>query len=139
LSLFTVEGFASVRAAEAYTRARELAERRDDTRQLFTAVYGLWQSTAGSGRVLAGRGLSDQLLRLTANEADDGSALQAHHSGWTTCLHAGEPATARDHCEAGRRLYDPERHRSHRLLYGGRSRRVQSQHRRTGALAPGVS
>ena len=31
------------RAAEAYTRARELAERRGDTRQLFTAVYGLWQ------------------------------------------------------------------------------------------------
>ena len=119
LSLFTVEGFDSVRAAEAYTRARELAERRDDTRHLFTAVYGLWQSTAGSGRVLAGRGLSDQLLRLTANEADDGSALQAHHSGWTTCLNAGEPAAARDHCEAGRRLYDPERHRSHRLLYGG--------------------
>ena len=37
LSLFTAEGFASAEAAEAYTRARELAERRDDTRQLFTA------------------------------------------------------------------------------------------------------
>jgi len=32
---------------------------------------------------------------------------------------AGEPAEALEHCEAGRRLYDPERHRSHRLLYGG--------------------
>ena len=112
------EGYSSGRAAEAYTRARELAERRGDTRHLFTAVYGLWQSTDGSGRVLAGRGLSDQLLRLTARSRD-GSALQAHHSGWTTCLFAGEPAAAREHCEAGRRLYDPERHRSHRLLYGG--------------------
>ena len=26
---------------------------------------------------------------------------------------------AREHSETGRRLYDPERHRSHRLLYGG--------------------
>jgi predicted ATPase len=34
-------------------------------------------------------------------------------------LFAGEPAVAREHCEAGRWLYDPERHRSHRLLYGG--------------------
>jgi hypothetical protein len=25
----------------------------------------------------------------------------------------------REHCEAGRRLYDPQRHRPHRLLYGG--------------------
>jgi len=30
-----------------------------------------------------------------------------------------EPAEALEHFEAGRRLYDPERHRSHRLLYGG--------------------
>jgi hypothetical protein len=34
-------------------------------------------------------------------------------------LFAGEPAAGRDHCQAGRRLYDPERHRAHRLLYGG--------------------
>ena len=32
---------------------------------------------------------------------------------------AGEPAAAHEHCEAGRQLYDPERHRAHRLLYGG--------------------
>src|SRR5712692_8222032 len=25
----------------------------------------------------------------------------------------------REHCAAGRRLYDPERHRSHRFLFGG--------------------
>jgi tetratricopeptide (TPR) repeat protein len=34
-------------------------------------------------------------------------------------LFAGEPATAREHCKAGRQLYDPERDRPHRLLYGG--------------------
>jgi hypothetical protein len=44
LSLFTTEGFISAEAAEAYTRARELAERWGDRRQLFMAIYGLWQS-----------------------------------------------------------------------------------------------
>ena len=88
-------------------------------RQLFMAVYGLWQSTIGSGMIVECRRLSDRLLQLTAGNADDGLRLQAHHSAWTTCLFAGEPAAAREHCEAGRRLYDPERHRSHRLLYGG--------------------
>jgi tetratricopeptide (TPR) repeat protein len=63
--------------------------------------------------------LSNRLLQLTAGIADDGLQLQAHHSAWATCLFAGEPAAAREHCEVGRRLYDPERHRSHRLLYGG--------------------
>ena len=119
LSLFTAEGFISAGAAEAYARARELAEQRGDARQLFMAVYGLWQSANGAGRILDCRRLSDRLLQLTADKADDGLRLQAHHSAWTTCLFAGEPAAAREHCEAGRRLYDPERHRSHRLLYGG--------------------
>jgi tetratricopeptide (TPR) repeat protein len=119
LSLFTTQGFGAAEAAGAYARARELAETRGEARQLFTAVYGLWQSAAGLGRVRDCRRLSDRLLQLTAGKADDELRLQAHHSAWATCLFAGEPAAAREHCEAGRRLYDPERHRSHRLLYGG--------------------
>jgi hypothetical protein len=119
LSLFTIEGFISPGAAQAYARAGELSERCGDARQLFMAAYGEWQGTAGSGRVLAGRTLSDRLLRLTAGEADSGLRLQAHHSAWTTCLFAGEPKVGREHCAAGRRLYDPERHRSHRFLFGG--------------------
>ena len=33
--------------------------------------------------------------------------------------HAGDPAKAREHADAGRLLYDPEKHASHRLVYGG--------------------
>jgi class 3 adenylate cyclase len=119
LSLFTAGGYSSAGAAEAYARARELAEQRGDPHQLFMAVYGLWQSANGAGRVLDCRKLSNRLQQLTAGNADDELRLQAHHSAWATCLYAGEPAAAREHSEAGRRLYDPERHRSHRLLYGG--------------------
>jgi class 3 adenylate cyclase len=119
LSLFTAEGYSSAGAAEAYARARELAEQRGDSHQLFMAVYGLWQSANGAGRVLDCRRLSNRLQRLTAGKADDELRLQAHHSAWATCLFAGEPTAAREHSEAGRRLYDPERHGSHRLLYGG--------------------
>jgi class 3 adenylate cyclase len=119
LSLFTTEGFNSTAAAQGYERASELAERRHDARQLFMAVYGQWQSNAASGRVLAGSPLSQKLLNLTESEEDIGFRLQAHHSGWTTRWFTGELAIGRRHCEAGRRLYDPERHRSHRLLFGG--------------------
>ena len=45
--------------------------------------------------------------------------LQAHHSAWATSLFAGDPAAVCEHSDAGRRLYDPQRHHSHRLLYGG--------------------
>ncbi len=119
LSLFTAKGFVASEAAHAYARARELAEQQGDASQRFMAVYGLWQSNMGSGMVASARGLSDWLMRLTEGTADDGLRLQAHHSCWSVCLFAGEPAVAREHCEAGRRLYDPERHRLHRRLYGG--------------------
>jgi tetratricopeptide (TPR) repeat protein len=119
LSLFTAKGYISAEAAEAYSRAREIAEARGDARQLFTAVFGLWISSIGTGQLIASGDLSNRLLLLTATGADEGLRLQAHHSAWTTCLFGGDPAATLEHCEAGRRLYDPERHGSHRLHYGG--------------------
>jgi class 3 adenylate cyclase len=119
LSLFTAEGYISANAAEAYARALELAEQRGDTRQLFTSVYGLWQSAVSSAKVVTARSLSNRLLQMTSGRIDDGFRLQAHHSAWATSLLGGEPARALEHCEEGRRLYDPEQHRHHRLLYGG--------------------
>jgi class 3 adenylate cyclase len=118
LSLFTAKGVSAVEAEQAYTRAYELAGPQGNQRQLFTAVFGLWQS-ASVRRIFDARRLSNRLQRLTAESADEELLLQAHHSAWSTCVFAGEPLAARDHCEAGRRLYDPERHRLHRQLYGG--------------------
>ena len=119
LSLFTAKGFEAPEAAQAYTRARELAEQQEDASQLFVAVYGLWQANIGSGTIVGAHTLSNRLLQLTLDAADDGFRLQAHHTAWTTCLFAGEPGAALKHCETGRRLYDPDRHRTHRRLYGG--------------------
>ena len=119
LSLYTTKGFIAEEAAQAYSRAHELAEERGDQRQLFMAVFGLWVAANGRGRMTECRKISQRLQQLTASETDKELRLQAHHSAWTTCLFSGEPAVAHLHCEAGRRLYDPERHHSHRLLYGG--------------------
>ena len=72
-----------------------------------------------SGGIAAASPLSERLLRMAEREGDDGLRLQAHHSGWTTWESAGDPAKAREHADAGRLLYDPEKHASHRLVYGG--------------------
>jgi len=120
LSLFTTEGFISKAAAQCYTRARELAERRSDGRQRIVAIYGQWQGANGAGNVAAASPLSKQLLALTdAASTDSGLRLQAHHSAWSNCLFGGEPAVGREHCTAGKELYDIEAHRSHRMLFGG--------------------
>jgi tetratricopeptide (TPR) repeat protein len=119
LAHFAAKGFSAAEAAQAYTRARELAERRGDVRQLFTAVYGLWQSANGAGHIRDCRRLSNRLQQLAAAEPDDELRLEAHHSAWATSLFAGDPTAARKHSEVGRRLYDPERHHVLGRLYGG--------------------
>jgi hypothetical protein len=92
LALFMAKGFIVPEAAAAYSRARHLAERQGDPGKLFSAIYGLWQSTNGAGRIRECRGLSDRLLQPTADNADDGLRLQAHHSAWSTSLFSGNPA-----------------------------------------------
>jgi len=46
---FPVRG--RLQVSGSYTRACELAEKRGDTNQLAMAVYGLWLSVVGSGRI----------------------------------------------------------------------------------------
>jgi len=116
---FPIKGPSSREVGQAYARACELAERQSAVLPLFQAVYGLWQSHWGSGQIPSARPFSERLLHLTSHEIDAGLRLQAHHSGWTTDWWSGEIASADKHAEAGRRLYDPEEHRSHRHLYGG--------------------
>ena len=117
LCLFTAKG--AVAAKPPYARAHELAETSGEPQQRFEALYGVWQSTFVSGGVTAASPLSERLLRLAEREGDDELRLQAHHSGWSTLAYVGDPAKAREHADAGRRLYDPEKHASHRFVYGG--------------------
>src|SRR5262249_38631162 len=99
----------------------EGAERSGEPQQRFEALYGVWQSTRDneSGGIAAAVPLSERLLRMAERDGDEGLRLQAHHSGWTTWFHAGDPAKTREHADAGRLLYDPEKHASHRLRLGG--------------------
>jgi predicted ATPase len=117
LCLFTAKG--AVAAKPPYARAHELAETSGEPQQRFEALYGVWQSTMVSGGITAASPLSERLLRLAEREGDDELRLQAHHSGWSTLAFVGDPAKAREHADAGRRLYDPEKHASHRFVYGG--------------------
>src|SRR5262249_61535908 len=119
LCWFTAKG--ALAAKPAHTRALELAESSGEPQQRFEALYGVWQSTRDnvSGGIAAAVPLSERLLRMAERDGDEGLRLQAHHSGWTTWFHAGDPAKTREHADAGRLLYDPEKHASHRLVYGG--------------------
>jgi class 3 adenylate cyclase/tetratricopeptide (TPR) repeat protein len=115
--LLTAKGAAA--AKPPCVRALDLAESSGSQQQRFDALYGVWQSTNMSGGSAAASPLSARLLSMTEREGGDGLRLQAHHSAWATLAFAGDPAKTREHTDAGRLLYDPEKHASHRFLYGG--------------------
>jgi predicted ATPase len=56
---------------------------------------------------------------LARRGENDEFHLQAHHSAWTTGFFCGELIEAHAHVAEGRRLYDAQRHQSHRFIYGG--------------------
>jgi predicted ATPase len=116
LCVFTAKG--ATEAKSRYMRALALAESRGEPKQQFEALFGVWQSTFSIGGPVS-KPFSEQLLQMAEQVDDDGSRLQAHHSVWSTSWLCGEPAKTRSHADAGRRLYDPGRHASHRLVYGG--------------------
>jgi len=119
VSYITVQGMSSPSVPQAYTRARELAEKCGNERQLFQAIFGLWQNKGALGISREARVFSVELLQLAGHGQNDEFQLQAHHSAWTTDFFRGSLAEARAHTTEGCQLYDPQRHHSHRFIYGG--------------------
>ena len=105
--------------AEAYLRARELAERIGDRRQIYAAVWGQWYFNFLRMRLHSARDLSYELLELAKREQDKELLLQAHHAAWPILLCGGETLLCREHAEQGIALYDRDEHRAHAMRYGG--------------------
>jgi predicted ATPase len=118
-STLTVKGMGSQETVDAYTRARQLAERHGDDRQLFQALFGSWIINSGTGGIRAALPYVHRLAQVADLADDDALRLQAHHSAWSALWSGGDPMAAHAHTEAGRQLYDAERHQSHRHIYGG--------------------
>ena len=60
-----------------------------------------------------------ELFSIARKQNDAGYLLQAHHCAWPTELLTGNLNSAREHIDAGLRLYDKDAHRDHAVLYHG--------------------
>ena len=127
------KGFGAPEVGAACARARDLAKALDDSSQLFTSMWGLWLFNQMQPQKGTARALSEELLALSAHNADSGHTLQARHASWTTNFFLGEFKYAREQTARGAELYDAAEHRSHKFLYGGHDPGVCS--RMFGALS----
>lgn len=128
-----VNGMASPQVADAYTRARELAQQIGAPDQVYVATWGLWLSHQQRGRLSQARRLADEVLELAATLNDPDLQLQAHHAAWTTQFFQNDIRACLEHTERGIALYDMDRHGRHALRFGGHD--PGSCARSTGALA----
>jgi predicted ATPase len=111
-------GWSAPEAADAYSRARTLAQELGDTRHLFPALWGLWLYYWGRGPLSAAQELVHELLGLAQRQSDDGASLEAHHAAWATAFGGGELEASCRHAADGVRLYDAERHAVLAATYG---------------------
>jgi predicted ATPase len=102
-----------------YSRAHELCQQLGETPDLFPALWGLWLFHMSRAEIPTALSLGEQLLSLAQRAQDPALLLQAHHALGPTYVNTGDWTAAQMHLEQSIALYDPQRHRSHALLYGG--------------------
>ena len=118
-ALFSRRGMASDETGANYARACELALSQGETAESFMAMFGDWMYKNTRGLLVAASKRSEDLVVIGRKLNDDGFVLQGHHSRWTNIFMLGDAALARADTLEGIRLYDRERHRQHKHLYGG--------------------
>jgi class 3 adenylate cyclase/predicted ATPase len=116
-ALSATKSWAAPEVERAYARARELCQQIGETPQLFTVLRGLWVFYFIRAEYQTAQELGERCLTLAQSLQDPSFLLEAHHALWDTLVWLGEVVSARAHMEQGAALYDPQKHRSHALLY----------------------
>ncbi len=113
--LIATQGWTSVEAEAAYTRAKELCAGAGDTPELFRSLMGLWVYHLLQPDLETASELSGQLFNLAAKLGSDDFGLLAEFCACLTCLWSGRYTSVPSHAARVRVLYDPERHRGPKI------------------------
>jgi predicted ATPase len=111
-------GRASPDVQQAYSRAYALCQQVGEPPQVFQALLGLCYFALTRAEHTQGRDLAEQLLSLAQRWRDPAFEVPARYMLGSVLWVQGEGVAARDHLEAGLRLYDPQQHRGHAVRYG---------------------
>jgi predicted ATPase len=125
--LLACEGFGAPAAEKAYKRAQELCERIGATRELFTALWGLWLYVYGHGNLDDANKIAERLLQIAAGTGERSLLLQAHHALWATSFSQGELLACFEHASAGEQLYQVAEHAGMAAQFGSHDAGVCSR------------
>ncbi len=114
--LMATQGWASVEAQAAYTRAKELCAGAGETPELFRSLVGLCVYNLMQPDMETASELSRQLFNLAAKLGSDEFRLLAEYVACVTCFWSGRYTSVPSHAARVRVLYDPERHRGSKIF-----------------------
>ncbi len=117
-ALITTKGNAALEVEQTYIQAVELCRQVGETSHLFPVLFGLRSVYLVRREVQRAHELGEQLLSLAKNVQDTDLLIEAHLALGNTLLLFGEFIPAQAQCEQVLALYNPQRHRSHAVLYG---------------------
>lgn len=116
--LLSSEGFGAPAAEQVYRRAQDLCDRIGATRELFTALWGLWLYVAAHGHLDDAKAIGVRLMEIATRYQERPLLLQAHHALWATSLERGELLACFEHATAGAELYQIGQHADMAARFG---------------------
>jgi DNA-binding winged helix-turn-helix (wHTH) protein/tetratricopeptide (TPR) repeat protein len=117
-TLIVIKGWAASETEHAYTRARELCDRLDDSPEQFPTLFGIYATYLVRGEVSRAHALAEQLMDRANNTEDPALKLYARIAFGVALYFMGQFAPALEHLETAITLYDPDRHRQLMLSFG---------------------
>jgi predicted ATPase len=115
VAAMAVKGWGAPDVLHAFSSARKLCERLDDSNELFVAVRGEASYQLISGHLREADDLGRQCLQIAQSANDLDLLLEAHHQLWASKFFLGDYPAAEKHASWGMATYDPDR--DHRLTY----------------------
>ena len=112
------KGYGNVEAERVYSRARELCQQTEDTRQLFPVQWGLWSCYLVQAMQQLAREVGTQLLSLSQHVQDPTFLLEAHIALAGSLHDLGELTPARHHWDHSLACYDRQQHRAQIMHFG---------------------
>jgi class 3 adenylate cyclase/tetratricopeptide (TPR) repeat protein len=102
-------GWAASEVSANATTALELAQRQGTPESALVGMYGLWISTLTQGRIAEALEWAESLLARGNRSGDIDLRILGHTAAMISHFYLGELITAREHCDRGLNLYDPQR------------------------------
>jgi predicted ATPase len=105
-----LNGFGSIEEAQAFSRAREIAEQLDESPQFFFILLGLWSSTNTRSEIKASRELSAAMLRIADRDQTPLMEVWAHLTQAIDAYAIGNFIQVGEHVDLVRSYYNQDEH-----------------------------